>query len=116
MDDFLLVVLVEKLQLFNISESFYRIFLTWLFLVSVALSYAVFYIMRRKPTTGALGMIGQTGKILREKNGYFQVDVHGEIWRCESSESLRAGDHIRVESVEGITLKVTQRVKQPGQK
>ena len=62
--------------------------------------------MRRKPTTGALGMIGEKGKILARRSGYWQVDVHGEIWLCESSESLKAGDHVFVEGIEGIVLKV----------
>jgi len=51
-----MVILVEKLQIFRVSGCFCGILLAWLFLVSAALAYAVFYIMHRKPTTGALGM------------------------------------------------------------
>lgn len=106
LDDLLMVILVEKLQLFNVSNVYYRIVLAWLFLVSAALAYAVFYVMRRKPATGALGMIGRQGKILGKKHEYWQVDVHGEIWRCECSESLKPGVHVRVDAVEGMVLKV----------
>jgi len=111
-----MVLLVEKLHLFRASDSFYHIVMVCLFIGSAVLAYAVFYVMRRKPTTGALGMIGQVGKILWKKNDYWQVDVHGEIWRCESSESLKVGDHVRVDAVEGITLKVTKAGKRPGPK
>ena len=41
-DDFLMVILVEKLQIFKVSDYFYRIILAWLFLASVALAHAVF--------------------------------------------------------------------------
>ncbi|NIA28788.1 MAG: hypothetical protein GWP06_02605 [Actinobacteria bacterium] len=112
MDDFLMVILVEKLQIFKVSGYFYDILLAWLFIVSAVLAYAVFYTMRRKPTTGALGMIGEKGKILSKRGGYWQVDVRGEIWRCESGELLKAGDHVFVEGVEGIILKVLKAGKQ----
>jgi len=116
MDDFLMVILVEKLQLFRVSDSFYHIILAWLFLVSIVLAYAVFYVMRRKPTTGAFGMIGERGKILGKRSGYWQVDVHGEIWRCESSESLKGGDQVFVGEVEGTVLRVSKAGKQQASK
>jgi membrane-bound serine protease (ClpP class) len=39
-----------------------------------------------------------------ESGGY--VLVHGERWRAESDSELRPGQHVRVESREGLALRV----------
>ena len=37
-----------------------------------------------------------------------QVQIDGEIWRAESTQNLKRGEKIFVNSVEGVTLKVSK--------
>jgi membrane-bound serine protease (ClpP class) len=61
----------------------------------------------RKVTTGAKGLIGQSGTVLdwSEADGHVLVD--GERWHARSDDALNEGDSIKVKSVEGLTLIVT---------
>jgi membrane-bound serine protease (ClpP class) len=63
---------------------------------------------RRRPVTGAAGMIGEAARALTaidpERGG--QVLTHGEIWQATSSEPIAAGARLRVAHVDGLTLVV----------
>lgn len=74
------------------------------FSITIALAMRAY---RRKPVTGAEGLIGLEGEArtdIDDKNGL--VFVHGEIWKAWSDEYIRAGERIIVEKVGALKLKV----------
>ena len=81
-------------------------------LASVALflsgvTYLAVKAVRRRPTTGPEGLVGERGRAITPvgpRGG--QVFVHGEIWQAESEEEIPAGEEVVVEQVLGFKLKV----------
>jgi membrane-bound ClpP family serine protease len=67
-------------------------------------------VSRRRARTGAQGLLGQVGEVRHELEPVGQVFVDGALWRARpcwnEEERLRAGDHVVVERVEGLTLSV----------
>jgi membrane-bound serine protease (ClpP class) len=63
---------------------------------------------RQRPVTGAEALIGLQGRVRTPvtPDTAGQIDVHGEIWRAESTVPLGAGDLVRVTAVNGLTLMV----------
>jgi len=62
---------------------------------------------RKRKMTGAEGMVGEVGTAMTNfKRGRGKVLVHGEIWNAVSDEEIKKGDEIRVESVDGLRLRV----------
>ena len=62
--------------------------------------------LRQRSVTGADGMIGAGGRV-RDPVGPDEpgsVNVHGEIWRALSSSRVAAGQPVRVNAVDGLTL------------
>jgi membrane-bound serine protease (ClpP class) len=59
-------------------------------------------IRRRPATIGPEEIIGREG-VVRD-NGY--VWVHGELWRADSADRLVPGQHVRVEALNGLTVRV----------
>jgi membrane protein implicated in regulation of membrane protease activity len=60
--------------------------------------------MRRRPTTGPPGMIGKIGVVLKTLEKTLRVQVRGEIWQAEAPETIKAGEKVVVEGVEGLKL------------
>ena len=61
---------------------------------------------KRKPVTGAEGLIGLEGAARTDVYREGQVFVHGEIWQAWSDEFVKAGEKIIVEKVVNLKLKV----------
>jgi membrane-bound serine protease (ClpP class) len=70
---------------------------------------------RLRSVTGAEGLVGERGHAMTAlgPGTYGQVSVHGEIWRATSSEPITAGQHVRITSLEGLTLLVAPVVASP---
>lgn len=68
--------------------------------------YLVVKAYRRKPVTGAEGLIGLEGEARTDVHQKGQVFVHGEIWQAWSDEPVNAGEKVIVEKVENLKLKV----------
>jgi len=68
-----------------------------------------FRTMRRKPTTGDKGIIGQVGRVKVRIKGEGIVSVLGELWNAESDEVIEEGEKVEVVSIEGLTLKVRRK-------
>ncbi len=66
---------------------------------------------RRKPATGAEGLLGIEGEAKTDLNKKGLVFVHGEIWKAWSDESIKAGEKIVVDKVENLRLKVRPKNK-----
>jgi len=63
---------------------------------------------RRKPATGAEGLLGEIGRAAGPIDGRGKVRVHGEYWNAESREPIPDNARVRVESVSGLTITVTK--------
>jgi membrane-bound serine protease (ClpP class) len=65
--------------------------------------------MRRPPTTGAAGMIGQRAVVRAALDPEGQVQLDGEIWRAVAEDApVPAGETVRVTGVDGLTLRVSR--------
>ena len=67
----------------------------------------------RRPVTGAEGMVGEIGRVVRDLDPDGTVAVHGEWWdaRCDGAV-IPKGEEIRVLAVEGRRLEV-EPVREP---
>ena len=65
---------------------------------------------RRRPTTGAAGMIGETGRAMSPigPDAPGRVAAHGEIWTATAAEAVAEDEEVRVVAVEGLTLRVSR--------
>jgi membrane-bound serine protease (ClpP class) len=70
---------------------------------AIAITKAI-QVRRRPPSVGPHELLGAEGEVRREG----LVFVRGELWQAQpaDSEPLRPGDHVRVESVDGLVLTV----------
>jgi len=70
--------------------------------------------MRRPPTTGAAGMIGQRAVVRAALDPEGQVQLDGEIWRAIAEDApVPAGETVRVTGVDGLTLRVSRAANRP---
>ena len=78
--------------------------------VILAAMYLAVTIHRKKPVSGAEGLIGEEGTALDEINpgASGKVFVCGEYWEAESDEAIREGERVKVASLKGLLLKVTK--------
>ena len=69
-------------------------------------------VSRRRARTGPEALVGHVGVVRNELEPVGQVFVDGALWRAQpcweddSEGRLRAGDHVVVERVKGLTLGV----------
>lgn len=68
--------------------------------------YLVVKAYKRKPVTGAEGLVGLTGEAKTDIHDKGQAFIHGEIWSAWSEEPLKAGDKVVVEEINNLKLKV----------
>ncbi len=61
---------------------------------------------RRKPATGAEGMIGMQGRVVSWHGTRGAVLVHGETWSARAERPLEVNDTVRVVRRDGLTLVV----------
>lgn len=65
--------------------------------------------MRRKPTTGNEGIVGEIGKVVQPISPEGKVLIHGEYWKAVTiSDEIEAGARVRVVSVRNLVLTVEQ--------
>ena len=80
-------------------------------LVVLAVSFGVRALYRR-PTTGAVGMVGQTAVVRAPLEPDGQVQVHGELWRAVVQDGpVAIGETVEITDVDGLTLKVVKSAK-----
>lgn len=109
----LLSMFIGSMMLFDSPLPFFKVSLK-VILPSVILT-AVFFSLtvwlalkafKRKPATGAEGIIGLEGSARTAIDKEGMVFVHGELWRAWSDEPVQPGEKIIVEKMENLKLKV----------
>jgi membrane-bound serine protease (ClpP class) len=89
--------------------------LSWTIILPVVLTLVVMFGLiarlvivsqKRKPTTGAQGLIGEEGVASTEIDGRGKVFVHGEYWDVSAAEKIDQGARVRVTGIEGLVLSV----------
>jgi membrane-bound serine protease (ClpP class) len=77
-------------------------------LITVFLLRLVIKSHHAKVTTGRIGLVGEIGKVgsIEAHEGKIRVYVHGELWDAVSRGVVSAGGQVRVEAVDGLTLRV----------
>ena len=73
---------------------------------TIVLVRLVVQAQRRRPQTGAEGLVGRRGEAETGLTPEGWVVVQGERWRARSAEPVAAHDPVVVESVEGLLLRV----------
>ena len=80
--------------------------------LTLALSAGIVVLATRtrslKKQGGMEGMVGETGVVKETLNPQGIVRVHGELWEAEAEKPVAEGEAVRVASVEGLKIKVTQ--------
>ena len=67
---------------------------------------------RQRATTGAEGLIGERGISVTKVSGSGKVKVHGEFWNASSSRPISKNRPVRVESVDGLAVRVREEEEQ----
>ncbi|MFA6002939.1 MAG: nodulation protein NfeD [Elusimicrobiota bacterium] len=76
----------------------------------LALLTLVTKVFRRSSRIGAEGLIGRIAAVSEGLGPVGSVVLDGEIWRAQSLEgAIPAGTEVRIESVEGLTLRVRRK-------
>lgn len=109
----LISMFIGSMMLFESPLPFYKLSLK-VILPSVILTALFFSLTvwlalkayRRKPATGAEGLIGLEGTARTAIDKEGMVFVHGELWRAWSDEPIEAGTKVTVEKMENLKLKV----------
>ncbi len=62
---------------------------------------------RNRPVvSGMEELLGATGEVIEDFAGKGRIRIHSEVWWAESTVPLRGGDKVRVDSIEGLVLRV----------
>ena len=89
--------------------------IAWPLIVGVAIAMAAFSIWvlgrlldlrRKRPATGHEEMIGMIGSAKEDFDSTGRVWVHSELWTADTRAPVRAGDAVRVVSLDGLRLTV----------
>lgn len=81
--------------------------LSGLAIETVELTWGLRLARRWRPRTGAEAMIGQTAEVVAPCHPTGQVRVQGELWEARCAQGADAGESVRIERLEGLTLVVT---------
>jgi membrane-bound serine protease (ClpP class) len=68
---------------------------------------------RWKPKTGAEAMIGEQATVVTACRPLGEVRVQGELWQARCDEAADAGETVRIERLDGLTLVVTRGSRTP---
>jgi membrane-bound serine protease (ClpP class) len=80
--------------------------LSGLAIETVELTWGLRLARRWRPRTGAEAMIGQTAEVVAPCHPTGQVRVQGELWEARCAQGADAGESVRIERLEGLTLVV----------
>ena len=105
---------IGSLLLFDPAGESYQVSLTVVLAIAGTLAglmaivaTKIVQVRKLAPVTGQDEMVGQVGVARETLDPSGQVFVHGELWQAESDgERIPAGSQVRVEGMDGLTLRV----------
>lgn len=106
LDDLFVIFILREVFPKAFRPSLFTIVVVCAGILSFLLAWLVSRALRRRPSTGSEGLIGEKGKALSAIFRQGEVFVHGEIWKAVSEEEIQEGDAIEVTKVDGLALKV----------
>jgi len=113
-------LIMGGMMLINTSDPDLKISRTIIFSVAIvvggfaALAFMLAYKARiSKPTTGAEGLVGETGTVKSKIEGTGYVYVAGELWEASAEEIFEVGDKVVVLEAHNLRIKVG-RIQQTG--
>lgn len=108
-------LILGSMMLFDTPLPFMKVSI-WVILPTVILMSAAIFgtmyyavvIHRKKPVSGAEGLVGQQGTAIEDidTGGTGRVFVDGEYWNAQSAEPVKKGERVKVIEVKGLLLKV----------
>ncbi len=72
------------------------------------------FLDRIRVTTGAEGLLGETGEALSACDPEGSVRLRGEIWKARADPHVARGERVVVEAVDGLTLSVAPAPERSG--
>jgi membrane-bound serine protease (ClpP class) len=75
---------------------------------TVELTWGLRLARRWRPRAGAEAMIGEEADVMSACRPLGEVKVRGELWRARCDEGADAGERVRIERIEGLTLVVAR--------
>ncbi|HEY4644122.1 MAG TPA: nodulation protein NfeD, partial [Bacteroidota bacterium] len=107
-----------SLMLFQSDSALEVVRLSWSVIIPTVLFTALFFVFalgmgiraqRRKPSTGAEGLIGEIGETISILNPEGEIRIHGEIWHATSTEGkIPQGVKVRVRTVDNLRVEVSR--------
>ncbi len=109
-------LVLGSIMLIDVKSAWGALTISWEVIAMIVIITILFFLIviglgikaqRRKPATGAEGIVGEIGKAISDLEPNGLVRVHGEIWDAESLDSkIETGSKIIVEQVNNLKLKV----------
>ena len=107
--------IMGTVMLFDSPFPFLRV--SWEVIAGVTIITVIFFIFaigmalkiqRKKPATGAEGMIGEIGVVIEKIDPEGKVKMHGEIWKALSDKKINKGRKVKVSECDdrNLVLKV----------
>lgn len=105
-DEVILYLVFERLLEWKISWPLKITVGTLFTLGNFALALLIMKSLRRRPQTGAEGMVGATGIVERVQRDDYLIRTHGELWQARAPEKLALGEKVMIKRIEGLALEV----------
>ncbi len=107
------LMLIKTDSGFDVLQVSWEVILLFVILTVLFFSFAIglgIRAQRRKPTTGAEGLINEIGEAITDLDPNGRIKVHGEIWNAESIEGkISNGSKIIVSGVSNLKLQIKKK-------
>ena len=73
---------------------------------SLLIAWVGWRALQARPAVGIEAMVGEVGEAITDLTPQGQVRYRDALWTARSAESVRQGERVRIEAVEGLRLRV----------
>ncbi|WP_341502989.1 nodulation protein NfeD [Gallaecimonas sp. GXIMD4217] len=117
----LIAFLLGSILLFDSPDQAYRV--AWPLIAAFAVTSLLFLLIvvrmllrqrRRAAVSGLESLVGGEAVVLESQDGQVTVFMNGERWLASSPVPLQAGQKVRIEGVQGLTLNVSAKNNEEG--
>jgi len=107
-------LILGSIMLIDTESTLEVLRISWLVILVIVILTVAFFLFAigfgikaqtLKPTTGAEGIVGESGQAVSDLDPEGQISVHGELWNAESLDGfIRKGTKVRVNRVSNLKL------------